>query len=182
MHVSLDGYVAGPKGEMDWIELGDDMWDVVNEITATADTAIFGGVTFGMMESYWPTAADKPDASQHDKDHSKWVNAAAKIVFSKTRQKSDWAGTTILHDIVPADIQKMKDQPGKNLLMLGSPSIAQQFMDSDLIDEFWLNVNPVVLGEGKALFANIHHKTNLKLIGLKKFESGVVGLHYEIVR
>ena len=119
MHVSLDGYVAGPKGEMDWIELGDDMWDIVNGITDTADTAIFGGVTYGMMESYWPTAAEKPDASQHDKDHSKWVNAATKIVFSKTREKSDWAGTTILHDIVPADIQKMKEQPGKNLLMLG---------------------------------------------------------------
>ena len=79
MHVSLDGFVAGPNGEMGWIHLDDGLIDYVADLTATADTALFGRVTYQMMEGYWPTAAESPTATQHDIDHARWVNPAPKI-------------------------------------------------------------------------------------------------------
>jgi dihydrofolate reductase len=182
MHVSLDGFVCGPNGEMDWIQLGDEMWDYVTDITNSADTALFGEVTYHMMEDYWPTAAQKPGASKHDIDHAKWVNNASKIVFSKMLQEVHWDGTRIVRNHIAEEMRKLKEQPGKNLLMLGSPGLAHSFMELGLIDEYRININPVVIGAGKALFKNIKEKMNLKLAGEKTFSTGVVALHYELIK
>ena len=84
MHVSLDGFVAGPKGEMDWIKLDDEMFDLVGGFTNEADTALYGRVTWEMMDNYWPTAANKPNATKHDIEHSQWYNKVDKLVLSKT--------------------------------------------------------------------------------------------------
>src|ERR1700691_6152743 len=108
MHVSLDGFVAGPKGEMDLIQLGDEMWEYVETITAASDTALYGEVTYHMMEEYWPTAAERPGATKHDIEHGRWANAATKIVFSKTLTKTNWEGTRIVRDNIAAEMQKLK--------------------------------------------------------------------------
>src|SRR5678816_3491540 len=84
LHVSLDGFLAGPKGEMDWIKLDEEMFDMVASLTDEADTALYSRVTYEMMESYWPTAAHLPKASKHDIEHSNWYNQVDKIVLSKT--------------------------------------------------------------------------------------------------
>jgi dihydrofolate reductase len=182
MHVSLDGFVCGPNGEMDWIKLGDEMWDYVTEITDSADTALYGEVTYRMMEDYWPTAAEQPHATKHDVDHAKWVNAADKIVFSKTLQETHWSGARIVRDRIAEEMQKLKEEPGKNLLMLGSPTLAHSFMELGLIDEYRLNVNPVVIGAGKPLFRDIKDRMNLKLVEEKAFSTGVVALHYDLIK
>ena len=88
MHVSLDGFVAGVNGEMDWIRLGDEMWSYVESITNEADTAIYGEVTYHMMEEYWPHAAEMPNASEHDIAHGRWANMATKLVFSTTLKRN----------------------------------------------------------------------------------------------
>jgi dihydrofolate reductase len=182
MHLSLDGFVCGPNGEMDWIQLGDEMWDYVTEITDSSDTALFGEVTYHMMEDYWPTAAEQPHATKHDIDHAKWANAVDKIVFSKNLQELHWNGTRIVRDHIAEEMQKLKEESGKNLLMLGSPSLAHSFMELGLIDEYRLNINPVVIGSGKLLFRDIKEKMNLKLIGEKTFNTGVVALHYDLIK
>jgi dihydrofolate reductase len=182
MHVSLDGFVCGPNGEMDWIQFSDELWDYVTDITDSADTALFGEVTYHMMEDYWPTAATQPGASKHDIDHASWVNNVPKIAFSKTLQEVHWDGARIVHDHIAEEMQKLKSEPGKNLLMIGSPGLAHSFMDLGLIDEFRLNINPVVIGSGKPLFKDVKEKMNLKLVGEKTFGNGVVGLHYELIR
>jgi dihydrofolate reductase len=182
MHVSLDGFVCGPNGEMDWIGLDNTMWDDVKRITDSSDTALYGAVTFRMMEAYWPTAADKPNADKHDIDHSQWVNNVQKIVFSTNDLKTDWQNTRVIHTNVMEEMNAIKAVAGKNLLMLGSPTLAHSFMDLGLIDEFWLNINPVVIGSGKPLFLNVKKKMNLKLVEEKTYVNGVVGLHYEVVR
>ena len=184
MHVSLDGFVGGPNGEMDWIHVDDEMFDTVGKLTDEADTAIYGRVTYEMMESYWPTAAEQPTATKHDIEHSNWVNAAVKIVISRTLKETDpivigWNNTRIIHDNLPAEIQKLKQQPGKNLLMIGSPSTVHSFMQYGLIDEYRLYINPVILGNGIPLFKGIKDRINLKLIESKTFNAGVVRLHYE---
>lgn len=179
MHASLDGFVAGPKGEMNWIKLDDELWTHVNTITDRSDTALFGSVTYKMMESYWPTAAEKPDASKHDIDHAKWVNNAQKFVFSEEDMNITWENTKIIHDNVKEQMEKLKNEPGKDILMIGSPTLAHSFMELGLIDEYYLNLNPVVIGKGKSLF-EVTNKIELELVSAKEFKSGVVGLHYRL--
>src|SRR5271154_1963938 len=96
MHVSLDGFVCGLNGEMDWIKLSDDLWDHVKSITDRADTVLYGAVTYKMMESYWPTAAQQPNATKHDIDHANWANNTQKIVFSKQDIAISWQHTTVI--------------------------------------------------------------------------------------
>jgi dihydrofolate reductase len=181
MHVSLDGFVAGPNGEMDWIKLDDSLWDYVNTITAAADTALYGAKTYSLMENYWPTAAEQPHATKHDIDHGQWANKVQKLVFSKSLKETDWQNTTIIRNDIAEEIAKLKEQSGKNLLMLGSPKLAQSFMKLGLIDEFRLNVNPVVIGAGISLFHDVQQPINLALMGTTTFDTGVVGLHYETI-
>ena len=179
MHVSLDGFVAGPNGEMDWIRTDDGIWEYVDHLTANADTNLFGRVTYQMMESYWPTAAEQPTATKHDIDHARWVNSVSKVVFSKSLEKVEWKHSRLVKENVAEEITKLKQQPGKNLIIIGSPGFASTLMNLGLIDEYWLNVNPVVLGSGNPLFKGLKDRINLKLVSTKTFSSGVVGLCYQ---
>ncbi len=182
MHVSLDGYVAGPKGEIDWIHLDDELFEDVHHLVSSADTALFGRVTYQLMEGYWPTAAAKPKATKHDIEHSNWLNPAPKIVFSRTLKKADWKNTRIVKDNVAEEVANLKKQPGKNLILFASPSLASTFMNLDLIDEYWFNVNPILLGRGKSLFRDINDMHKLKLMGSKTYKTGAVQVHYEAMR
>jgi dihydrofolate reductase len=182
MHVSLDGFVAGPNGEMDWIKFDDEMINDTDALTASSDTALFGRVTYQMMAGYWPTAAEQPGATKHDIDHARWVNSVPKLVFSKTLKNVEWENSSIISSNIAEEITNLKQQPGKNLLMIGSTRTAQAFMELGLIDDYRINVNPVVLGSGSPLFKDIKDKINLNLVEAKMYQSGVVGLHYETKR
>lgn len=182
MHISLDGYMAGPQREMDWIKFDDDLWDYVGKITDDADTAIYGRTTFQMMESYWPTAAEKPTATKHDIEHARWVNKAQKIVFSRTMEKSHWKGTNFKKEIDHDEIRTLKNTAGKNLLLIGSGSIVHSFMKLDLIDLYCININPVLLGNGLPFFKDLRGRQNLKQVEQKKFSCGVIGFKYEVTR
>src|SRR5688500_7768020 len=104
MHISLDGFVAGPNGEMDWIKVDQEIFDHVGKRIGQGDTALYGRVTYDMMEGYWPTAADKPNASKHDIEHSKWYKNVHKVVLSKTMKDADLPDTTIVSDNLPEKI------------------------------------------------------------------------------
>ena len=121
MHTSLDGFVAGLNGEMDWIKVDDEMFDFVATMTDKADTALYGRVTYEMMQSYWPTAGEQPNASKHDKEHSAWYNKVSKIVLSKTISEKGLDNTTVISDQLADNINKIKKQDGKNILIFGSP-------------------------------------------------------------
>jgi len=179
LHSTLDGFVAGLNGEMDWIKFDDEMFDLVGQFTDEADTALYGRVTWQMMENYWPTAADKPDATKHDIVHSRWYNKVKKIVLSRTMQKKESNKTTFISDNISGEITNLKNQPGMNILIFGSPSAAHSLMEYNLIDEYWIFINPVLLGRGIPLFANIKEKINLKPLMTKVFPCGVTGLHYK---
>jgi len=179
-HISLDGFVAGPNGEMDWIRFDDDLVDYTTPFTDNADTAIYGRVTYEMMASYWPTAGDNPGASKHDIHHSRWYNNATKLVVSRTMIGAGKDKTLVIGDDLAGVIEDIKSQPGKDLLMIGSPSAAKAFIGLGLIDEYVLNVNPVILGSGISLFGD-NGPIDLKLTGTTTFPSGVIGLRYEKV-
>ena len=178
MHVSLDGFTAGPNGEMDWIASDDELWDDVMELQSTADAALFGRVNYQGFEDYWRSGAVNQASSKPEIEHAQWLNQSTKIVFSRTLDKVDWPNTRIVKDHIAEEIANLKQQPGKNIILFGGADIAAAFMKLGLIDEYRINVNPVVLGRGKPLFQDLHDKINLKLVESKVFKSGVVALHY----
>jgi len=178
MHTSLDGFVAGLNGEMDWINLDDAMFDFVATMTDQADTALYGRVTYEMMQSYWPTAGGQLNATKHDIEHSTWYNKVSKIVLSKTIHETGLHNTKVISDQLSYNINKLKQQEGKNILIFGSPGASQSLLNQGLIDEFWLFVNPVILGQGIPLFKNITGTTKLKFVESKTFVCGVIALHY----
>jgi dihydrofolate reductase len=179
MHTSLDGFVAGLKGEMNWIKVDEEMFDFVATMTDKADTALYGRVTYEMMQSYWPTAGNQPNASKHDKEHSAWYNKVSKVVLSKTMSEKGLEKTKVIGDQLADNINKIKKQDGKNILIFGSPGASQSLLNQGLIDEFWLFVNPIILGQGMPLFKDITGTTKLKLVDSKTFACGVIALHYE---
>jgi dihydrofolate reductase len=179
MHTSLDGFVAGLNGEMDWINLDDAMFDFVATMTDQADTALYGRVTYEMMQSYWPKAGEKPNATKHDIEHSTWYNKVLKVVLSKTINDSGLHNTKVIGDQLSDNVNKLKQQEGKNILIFGSPGASQSLLNEGLIDEFWLFVNPIILGKGMPLFKDITGTTKLKLVESKIFSCGVIALHYK---
>ena len=179
MHVSLDGFVAGPNGEMDWIKVDEEIFDYAGHRTDGSDTALYGRVTFDMMEGYWPTAADQPNASKHDIEHSTWYSKVPKVVLSKSMKGESKKNVTVISDNVASEVQKLKQAAGKEIIIFGSPSASHTLMQAGLIDDIWIFVNPVLLGQGIPLFKGIREQVNLKLIKSHAFSCGVVCLHYE---
>ena len=182
MHISLDGFVAGPNGEMDWIKVDQEIFDHVGKRIGEGDTALYGRVTYQMMESYWPTAADKPNASRHDIEHSKWYSKVRKVVLSKTMKGEGLTNTTIISDNLSDSINEIKNSSGQEILLFGSPSATHALIQQNLIDGYWLFVNPMILGRGIPLFKDIRDKVKLKLLTTRPFTSGVTELNYTVDR
>ena len=182
VHISLDGFVAGPKGEMDWIKVDEEIFDAVGDRVREGDTALYGRVTYQMMEGYWPTAGENPAASKHEIEHSRWYKKVHKVVLSKTLKGSGLTDTTIIGDNLLDKINEIKQQAGEDILIFGSPTATHSLMQLGLIDGYWLFVNPIILGKGIPLFVDVKDKIKLNLLGSRQFGSGVNELSYEVVR
>lgn len=182
MHISLDGFVAGPGGEMDWITVNEEIFDHVAKRISETDTALYGRVTYQMMESYWPTAGDKPGASKHDVEHSRWYKQAHKIVLSTTLNETGLLNTRIIDDKLTERLHEIKQQAESEILLFGSPTATHALIQRDLIDGYWLFVNPMILGNGIPLFAGIKKQTRLNLLDSRQFDCGVTALNYTVVR
>jgi dihydrofolate reductase len=146
MHVSLDGFVAGPNGEMDWITVDETIFDLASTRTNEADTALYGRVTYEMMDNYWPTAAAQPGATKHDIEHAAWYNKVNKVVMSRSMKGRNLKMTTVISDNLAQNINEVRQGSGKDIIMFGSPGAAHSLMKEGLIDGYWLFVNPILLG------------------------------------
>jgi dihydrofolate reductase len=180
MHTSLDGFVAGPNGEMNWIRVDDEIFEYAGHQTDRSDTALYGRVTFQMMDSYWPTAGDQPNASRHDKQHAEWYNSVDKVVVSRTMEGVDLPRVTVVSKDLKSRVLALKQSAGKDIVIFGSPSAVHELTADNLIDEYWLFVNPVLLGEGIPMFMGIGRQISLELVSSKAFDAGVVCLHYQV--
>lgn len=181
LHVSiattLDGFITDDDGGMDWIIMGDERANYMVELVKNTDTLIMGRETYQMFASGWPEMPNNPDASEAEKTIGERFNAMKKVVFSKSLKQADWEGTTILRDIVPEDIQQLKNDSELGIRLDGSASIVQQLTTLGLIDEYRLLVHPVTLGSGKPLFKE---RVDLELIDSVQFRSGVMLLTYKL--
>jgi dihydrofolate reductase len=185
MQMTLDGFSTGPNGEMDWLppfndekswkDLHGEMWNQLRSV----DTFLLGRVTYQIWEKYWPATATSPSSTRNDIEFSRFAEKTQKIVFSKTLERAEWKNTRLVKENIAEEIARMKQQPGKNMVVAGGAGIAQTFMRLDLIDEYYVTVHPVVLGMGKPLFGNLGDRIKLKLVGTKTFNTGAVELHYQ---
>jgi dihydrofolate reductase len=182
MHMSLDGFVAGPNGEMDWIKVDEEIFDHVGKRISEGDMALYGRVTYEMMEGYWPTAGDQPNASKHDIEHSKWYAKVHKVVLSQTMKDAALTNTTIISSNLLDRINEIKQNAGADILLFGSPTATHALMQLNLIDAYWLFVNPIILGQGIPLFIDIKHKIKLNLLATRQFTNGVTELNYTVER
>lgn len=181
MWVTLDGFVAGPNGEMDWVTSNYDeaMGKYEDDIVSAADTLILGRETYQSFAGAWPRVPENPSASKGEIEYANKVNAMRKIVFSRTLDTVEWNNSTLVKDLIPEEIEKMKQRPGKDMLIYGSVSIVQTLTNLGLVDEYQLLVHPVILGGGKSLFQNIQDRVNLKLVKCDVTDAGIVRLYYQ---
>ena len=178
MSVSLDGFMEGPNRELDWQSIDEELHQHFNDELRTMAAFLDGRVTYELMAGYWPTADEDPASSPTVVEFAGIWRDMPKVVYSRTLQDAEW-NTTIVREVVPADVLALKAQPGGDL-MIGGADLATEFMRHDLIDEFRIYVHPVVLGRGKPLFASTDLTIRLRLIETRTFGSGVVLLRYEL--
>lgn len=178
IHASLDGFAATPDGDMGWTTYNEELEKYSHALHATTDAAIYGRVTYEMMAGYWPFVLDNPDESESAKQHARWAQDATKYVFSKTLDSSSWENTVFISENIAEEINKIKAQDGKDIWLLGSPSIAREFTRLGLIDEYRINLNPIILGAGLSVFAELDAPLNLTLLEATTVADGVVCLRY----
>jgi dihydrofolate reductase len=176
--VTLDGYFAGPGGDISWHKPDPEFQKVADEAANAENTLLFGRVTYELMAGYWPT----PEAIKAEPAVARGMNSAEKIVFSRTLKSADWANTRLVKDDMLAEVRRLKEGSGKGLTILGSGSLVAQLAQEGLIDEFQILLVPVVLGQGKTMFEGVKDRFPLKLVSSQAFKNGTILLDYEPVR
>jgi dihydrofolate reductase len=175
-NVTLDGYFVTMNGDMSWAHKQDAEWNAFVQGNASGGgELLFGRITYEMMASYWPT----PHAIKNFPVVAEGMNNLPKAVFSRTLDRASWSNTKLVKGDLAAEVRKMKKQPGKDMVILGSGSIVSQLAQEGLIDEYQVVVNPIVLGKGRTMFDGVKDKLTLKLTKTRPFASGSVVLCYE---
>ncbi|MCF0050395.1 dihydrofolate reductase family protein [Dyadobacter sp. LJ53] len=179
-HISLDGFAGDMDGGLGFLSYDQELQQYADELVKTVGVPLYGKTTYHLMEGYWPTVLNDPNADKHSLEHAKWVQDIPKVVFSTTLDIADWNNTTLIKDNVAEAVNRLREEPGKDLVIFGSPGLAKSFMKLGLIDAYKLTVHPVILGNGIRLFDSDIAKSPMKLLESRTLKSGVVTLHYEV--
>jgi dihydrofolate reductase len=176
--VTLDGFIAGPDGALDW-SVGDEAFDreQLPALLSRVDAILLGRLTYQALAAYWPFTSAKDDRT------ADLVNMIPKFVFSRTLSEAPWGpfkNARVVKDDPAEAVAKLKQQSGKDMVIFGSGRLISQLAQAGLIDEYQLRVNPVVLGSGKRLFPDLKERVKLKLLDSRTSPSGVVVLHYQL--
>jgi len=186
--VSADGFFASTDGNLDWIVPDDEIDQEGANATPDTDTVLFGRKTYEMFASFWPLVLENPEKASDPHSGRKitpamkamavMLNQASKVVFSRSLKEARWNNSRIVRDFEPRVVEELKRQPGKSMIIFGSGSIVSQLTQHGLIDEYLMIVNPVLLGRGRSLFAELGKRTSLKLKEAKPYRSGNVAMRY----
>ena len=176
--ITLDGYFAGPAGDLRWAHSGPpdpefDAWVAGN--ASGGGQLLFGRVTYEMMAAHWPSAEARRDMPEV----AEGMNAAAKVVFSRTMDKATWRNTTVINGDIAAAVRRMKAEAGPDMTILGSGSIVKQLAEAGLIDGYQLVVHPVALGAGRTMFDGLAKPFSLTCTESRSFPGGKVVLGYD---
>lgn len=181
VQMTVDGYVGGPNGEMDWMVLGE--WDsdleaYVNALTDASDTILLGRKMTEGFVNYWTDVVNNQPESREFPFAKKMVDTP-KIVFTKTLEESTWDNTVLARGDLTDEINRLKNQKGKDIIVYGGAGFVSSLIKAGLIDEYHLFVNPVVLGKGMTIFGDAKEMLNLTLVRTQAFDSGEVVLCYQ---
>lgn len=179
-HISLDGFAGDANGGLGFLSYNEELEKYAEELVKTVGAPLYGKTTYQLMEGYWPTVLNKPNAGEHALKHAQWVHQIPKVVFSTTLDSVSWNNTTLIKDNIVEEVNRLKQQPGKDLVIFGSPGLAKSFMRLGLIDEYKLTLHPVILGNGISLFDTSTNLSSLKLLETQTLGSGVITLHYSV--
>ncbi|TAL68623.1 MAG: dihydrofolate reductase [Bacteroidetes bacterium] len=179
INMTLDGFCDHTAGIAD-----DELHQHYNELLSNANTLLFGRITYQLMESYWPTVVKNPTGNKSEDDFAVLIDNISKIVFSRTLKNVDWKNVKLAKGGIKEEVLELKQSrnSGSKNILVGSPSLIVSLMQLDLIDEYQLCVQPIILGNGLRLFKNINDRINLKLLKTKVFGSGSITLYYEPVK
>jgi len=166
---------------MDWVgEICDEaMGKYENELISSADTLLLGRVTYQSFAGSWPHVPDNPNASEGEKEYARKLNAMRKVVFSGTLESVERNNSTLMKEVIPEEMERLKHETGRDMLIYGSASLVRPLTNLGLIDEYQILVHPVILGGGKPLFQDLKDQVKLKLVNTKTHPSGVVVLSYQ---
>jgi dihydrofolate reductase len=186
--IAADGSFAGQNGSLEWIVPEQEIDKAGAEATSAFDTILFGRKTYELFESFWPQAVDNSETARDPHGDGRqspairamgvWINEATKLVFSKTRKDVTWRNSRLFHALEPSEIERMKQQPGKNMIVFGSGSIVSQLTQHGLIDEYQFIVNPVLLGSGRQVITGLSKDLRLDLVEARIYQSGNIMLRY----
>jgi dihydrofolate reductase len=182
VQISIDGCIAGPNNEMDWMVWNWDekLIEYEKRIHEPVDTILLGRKMTNEFVSYWSNVLNKPEDPEYI--FAKKMIETPKIVFTKTLNKSEWVNTEIATGDLKDEITKLKSQGGGDIIVYGGASFDSSLIKEKLIDEFYLFINPVIIGNGKTIFKDLNEIQKLSLIESKVFDSGIVLLHYKVKR
>lgn len=176
MQITVDGFAAGPNGELDWMEFNwtDDIKNYVNDLTDSVNTILMGRKMTEGFISYWSNV--KPQSEEYP--FARKMMDKPKFVFTKTLDKSEWKNTSLVKGDLKEEVEKLKNQEGKDIIVYGGAGFVSSLIQNNLIDEYNLFVNPSVIGRGMTIFGGISNKTGMNLVKSIKFDCGVVLNHY----
>ena len=181
VQISVDGFVAGPNGELDWMMFSrsrdDKLSEYVNAFTDSSDTILLGRKMTDGFVNYWTSVLDNPESPEYSFAR-KMVNTP-KVVFSKTLKESNWANTTLANGDLVEEVEKLKQKDGKDIIVYGGATFVSNLIKENLIDEFHLSINPTAIGRGLTIFGNLEDMLKLKLVQSNTFSNGKVVNHYE---
>jgi dihydrofolate reductase len=173
--VTLDGFYEGPNQEFDFWTTDEEFNRFAAGQLHDSDVLIFGRATYEGMASYWPSQGARED----DPVIAELMNTMPKLVVSTTLASPDWGDTRVVGANVAEELSKLKQQPGKDLAVLGSPTLTVRLIGLRLLDELRVMVSPVAIGDGKSLFRSTDYRLRLKLVQTRTFSSGNVLLTYQ---
>lgn len=180
MNLSLDGFLAGPRGELDWHleRWSSEMAEAAARQLAAADTILLGRRTYEAFAAYWPSRLLDLSYSRADIAFAHMMNSHRKLVFSRTLQATAWQHAELARRSPQAEVRALRGAPGPDIILFGSGSLAATLAAARLVDEYLLWIHPLALGRGRPLFAALRQRQTLKLLGSHVFATGVVLLRY----
>jgi dihydrofolate reductase len=178
MSMTLDGFVEGPNGEMDWLLGGDDLWDEMFKDLESVDTHLLGRKMYPGYADFWQSMLNNTTADPNWVKYARLADKTQHIVFTKGDLKPDWKNTRVAHDL-PGEVARLKKQEGKNIISWGGANFASNLINHGLVDEYRITVNPTLLTGGKSMFNNLKKISKLKLIDTRTTQAGLVILRYQ---